>query len=241
MTRKRVEAVGRALRVLMCFGEGREALSLHQIAEHTGLYKSTVLRMCASLEEFHVISRGADGLFRPGPALWRLGSLYSRSFRLAEHVYPVLKDLVDRTGECATFYVRHGSRRVCLYRRLSPQRIRYHVEEGETLPLEHGAGGKILLAFSGAGGDTHETIRRKGHYCSFGEVDSNLAAVSAPVFGMEDVLLGALAVSGLRSRFTPTFVRRATRIVTAAATGLGKRLGASGSYQGAPPSRRKVA
>ena len=121
MSEDRVEAVERALTILEAFREGEEALSLAALAEKTGFYKSTILRLAASLERFGYLAREPSGLFRLGPSLWRLGSLYRRSFDLGEHVRPELRRLVEATTETASFYVREGNERVCLYRLNSPR------------------------------------------------------------------------------------------------------------------------
>ena len=86
--------------------EGEETLSLAALAEKTGFYKSTILRLAASLERFGYLAREPGGLYRLGPSLWRLGSLYRRSFDLGEHLRPELRRLVEATTETASFYVR---------------------------------------------------------------------------------------------------------------------------------------
>ncbi|HEY8368596.1 MAG TPA: IclR family transcriptional regulator, partial [Thermodesulfobacteriota bacterium] len=204
-----VEAVERALSVLEAFAEGDARLSLAQLAERTGLYKSTILRLAASLERFGYLRRDSEGYFRLGPTLWRLGTLYQRSFDLADVVRPVLARLVADLGQTAAFYVRDGDRRICLFRNNSPSPTRHHVEEGTSLPIDQGASGRILLAFGGAEGARYDEIRRKGVYTSYGERDPDAAAVAAPVFDAAGALVGAISVSGLRTHFDEPFVRRA--------------------------------
>ena len=109
MSEDRVEAVERALTILDAFREGEESLSLAALAEKTGFYKSTILRLAASLERFGYLAREPNGLFRLGPSLWRLGSLYRRSFDLGEHLRPELRRLVEATTETASFYVARGT------------------------------------------------------------------------------------------------------------------------------------
>ncbi|HEX7125844.1 MAG TPA: IclR family transcriptional regulator [Thermodesulfobacteriota bacterium] len=220
-----VEAVERALAVLEAFAPGDARLSLAQLAERTGLYKSTILRLSASLERFGYLRRDGEGYFRLGPTLWRLGALYQRSFDLADVVRPMLARLVAELGQTAAFYVRDGDRRICLFRNNSPSPTRHHVEEGASLPVDQGASGRILLAFGGAPGARYDEIRRKGVYTSYGERDPDAAAVAAPVFDAAGGLVGAISVSGLRTHFDEPFVRRATARVTAAARDLTAALG----------------
>ena len=166
MAEERVEAVERALTILEAFREGEEALSLAALAEKTGFYKSTILRLAASLERFGYLAREPGGLYRLGPSLWRLGSLYRRSFDLGEHVRPELRQLVEATTETASFYVREGNERVCLYRLNSPRPVRHHLDEGVRLPLQQGAAGRVLLAFDGGQGEPYASLRSQGHYVS---------------------------------------------------------------------------
>ena len=116
MAHDRVEAVERALTLLDVFTEEEDEVSLADLADKTGYYKSTILRLSRSLERFGYLARQPNGNFRLGPALWRLGSLYRREFDLGEYVRPVLRRLRDQTSETASFYIRDGDVRVCLYR-----------------------------------------------------------------------------------------------------------------------------
>ncbi|MGY3404168.1 hypothetical protein ACVWZV_000281 [Bradyrhizobium sp. GM5.1] len=84
MVRTGVDAVTRALAILKAFDPERAAMTLTQIADATDLYKSTVLRLAASLEAGGFLVRGTNRLFRPGPELWRLGALYQRGLDLGD-------------------------------------------------------------------------------------------------------------------------------------------------------------
>jgi DNA-binding IclR family transcriptional regulator len=203
---QRVEAVERALSILESFGEDRQRMTLAQLAGETGLYKSTILRLSASLERFGYLSRDESGLYRLGPSVWRLGSIYRRSFDLGERIRPELRFLVEATGETASFYIREASERVCLYRENSRHPIRHHLDEGSRLPLDRGAAAHVLRAYSagdGVGEDEADRarVRRAGYYLSVGERSPDVSAVAVPLLGGDGRLRGALAVSGLTSRF----------------------------------------
>jgi DNA-binding IclR family transcriptional regulator len=146
------------------------------------------------------LDRDVDGRFRLGPNLWRLGSLYQRSFQLADYVRPVLSDITAATGETAAFYIREGDRRVCLYRAHGSHVVRHHLEEGASLPLDRGAGGHVLRAYTDGDGEHSRQIRADGFHFSDGERDPETAAVAVPVFGMAGRFLGALAAIGTRTR-----------------------------------------
>jgi DNA-binding IclR family transcriptional regulator len=196
-----VAAVDRALMLLAAFREADRALSLVELTERTQLVKSTALRLLASLIHFGLIQKLEDGRYALGPEVARLQSIYTATFSLEGLVMPVLRDLVDRTRESAAFHVRQGDLRVCLHRIDSPQPIRYHVQVGETLPLDRGAGGRLLMAFSGAKGALYDKIRKKGVAALVGDRSPDLAGISAPVFSAGGKLAGAVTLTMPASRF----------------------------------------
>ncbi|MBK3665604.1 IclR family transcriptional regulator [Bradyrhizobium diazoefficiens] len=196
-----VDAVGRALAILKAFGAERTAMTLTEIADATDLYKSTVLRLAASLEADGFLVRGPDRLFRPGPELWRLGALYQRGLDLGEVIRPALRRLVEATGETASFYVADGDERICLYRVNSPRSVRHHLEEGQRLPIDRGAAGRVLTAYRDSSDPAEKKIRDRGFYVSIGERDPEVAAAAVPLVDVHGKLRGALSLSAIRTRF----------------------------------------
>jgi DNA-binding IclR family transcriptional regulator len=215
-----VAAVERALSLLAAWREGEAALSLAELAARTGLYKSTILRLLASLERFRCVQRRPDGQWALGPMLFRWGMLYQRGLRLDAILPPALRRLADETGESATFWVREGGQRLCLFRADSPRAVRDHLLPGELLPLEQGAGGRVLLAF--AAGPPPPGMDPV--VVTLGERDPDMAALAAPVFGGGGALAGALALSGPRARLAP-LAEGLKPALAAAAAALTRRLG----------------
>lgn len=217
MSNDRVEAVERALTVLNAFHADRPAMTLGEIASATGFYKSTILRLAGSLERLGYLVRDDGGVFRLGPALWRLGSIYRAGFDLGDAVRPELRRLVEATGETASFYVRQGQIRVCLFRHNSPQAARHHLDEGAELPLTAGASAHVLVAGSDGKGAKAKAVKARGYAISLGERDPQVAAVAVPVFDLAGAFRGALAISGLIGRFQEKQRRFALAELSAAA------------------------
>ncbi len=212
-----VAAVDRALLLLCAFREGDRALSLAELAARAQLVKSTALRLLASLAHFGLVRRGEDGLYSLGPEIARLHGTAPAAPSLESVVMPALERLVAATGETAAFHVRRDDRRVCLYRVNSPQALHVRVEVGGLLPLERSAGGRVLMAFSGGRGALLERIRRDGYAVLKGDRVPDIAGVSAPVFGREGELLGALTLSLPTHRYREKLVapvRAAARALT---------------------------
>ncbi|MGY4624902.1 IclR family transcriptional regulator [Bradyrhizobium sp. USDA 4486] len=227
MTKTGVDAVARALAILKAFGPERSAMTLTEIAEATDLYKSTVLRLAATLESDGFLVRGADRLFRPGPELWRLGALYQRGLDLGDLVRPTLHRLVEATGETASFYIADGDERICLYRVNSPRSVRHHLDEGQRLPIDRGAAGRVLTAYRDAASAEARKIRERGFYVSLGERDPEVAAAAVPVIDVQGKLRGALSVSAIRTRFDAEARKAAIDVLTYEAKALSGLLPAS--------------
>ncbi|WP_428622667.1 IclR family transcriptional regulator [Sedimenticola sp.] len=195
-TFKGVAAVDRALTILMCFSQSDDSLSLAELNAQTGFYKSTLLRLLASLELFGFIQQEESKKYRLGWAVGRLGTIYRQGLGLEKHIRPVLRALQEATGESASFYRREGDMRSCLFREESRHMVRDHVDEGALLPLQVGAAGHVLNKFSGGTPEVELPVT------SLGERDPEVAAMAVPVLGVEATLIGALTVSGPVLRFT---------------------------------------
>jgi DNA-binding IclR family transcriptional regulator len=196
-----VAALDRAFAILFAFCPEDKGLSLAEIAHRTGLYKSTILRLIASLMRHGMLLRLHDGRYCIGPASLQLGALYQSGLELADVVLPLMKRLRDQSGESVAFYVRQKDLRICLHRVESTHAIRDHVREGDVLPMDKGSGGRVLSAFDDANGEDAQHIRDDGYCMSFGDRDSETAGISAPVFSASASPVGALTIAGPRSRF----------------------------------------
>jgi len=220
-----VTAVARAFVILNAFQSGERALTLGELARRTGLHKTTVLRIARTTAATRYLVQLDNGSWRLGPGAGWLGARYQTVFGPTDLIEPVLRELSRITGESAAFYVREGDSRSCVVRVDGPQAIRHHVRMGEMLPVNRGAIGRVLLAFSGEAGEPYDSIRRCGHHATKGERDPQVASVAVPVFGANRRLIGCVAVSGPVDRFTRKACDGHVRALRKAASQLGFELG----------------
>jgi DNA-binding IclR family transcriptional regulator len=221
-----VAAVDRALVILASLQAQDAPCTLAALARLTGLYKSTLLRLLASLLGAGYVAQLPDGRYAIGPAAVRLNLAYERQNPLRQHVLPVLQDLVRHGTESASFHVRHDAgMRLCLLRVNSGHPTLDRVEAGDILPVRHGAAGRVLLAFGDGPAPHHQTLRTDGYALSTGERDPSCAGLAAPVFGPAGRLAGALSLSGPKERFTPETIARMRGLLLAAAGVLSLSLG----------------
>jgi DNA-binding IclR family transcriptional regulator len=233
-----VAAVDRALSLLGVFRAGEEPLSLAQLAERSGLHKSTALRLLASLEHSMLVERLPDGRHTLGRGIVRLHHVHQASSSLERAVMPVLRELVAQTGESAALHAQWGSgagaQRISLFRVDSPQPIRDHYKVGDILPMSGGTGARVLIAFGADSAlataqkdqKTLADIRTRGYHAAVGDRDPEVAGISAPVFKSEAgqrLLVGALVLTMPANRYDAQYIP----VVLSAAGDLSSALGAT--------------
>lgn len=195
-----VVAVEKALALLDCFRPGDESLTLTALAQLSGYHKTTVYRLMNSLERMNYVIRRDNGVYTLGPRLLYLGKLYEQSFHLASIVQPELHALATATGESASWYVIENDQRLCLFRAEPSEGLRETRLPGTFLPLDNSAIGQVLR-YWGKHEPLFDAVPELPLFTS-GMRDPHIAAFSVPVFGEDDRLLAALALTGPSSRLT---------------------------------------
>jgi DNA-binding IclR family transcriptional regulator len=218
-----VAAVDRALAIVDVITRRSEPITLADLSRATGYYKSTLLRLIASLEKASLVVRRSDGRYALGRYAHDLGRAYEAAYRLTEILLPILQDLVNRGSESGSFHVYHDAQsRVCLLRVDSHHSTLDRIRVGDLLPLSRGAAGKLIQTYHGKG-----LAPSKDHVIaiSMGERDANCAAVASPIFGLDNEFCGAISLSGPKERFTPEAVSKMSEMVQTAAAKATETLG----------------
>lgn len=192
----------RGICVLECFSEENLRLSLRDLAERTGLDKATLLRLLGVFIKARMIHRYDDSsTYALGPALLHMGMLYRDTFDLGSRLQPVLRSIMEQTGETVALYVRSGEDRICLYRENTSREVRHHVEVGKRISLKDGgSSAHVLRAYTGGSTPLARSIHENGYAMTRSERVAEMASVAVPVFDADDTFIGALVVLGLASR-----------------------------------------
>lgn len=225
---KPVAAAERVFLILEAFRPGDTFLSLDEIAQRTGLYKSTILRLIQTPLSLHYISRNSSGFYSIGPAAIRLASLYTALPRSEEAILSTLRQLVEATGETASYSIRRGELRVYLYRVNASRRLRDNIQPGDITQLGKGATGKVLRAFSKPFDRRYEPIRQSMFAYSAGEMEKGMVGISSPVFDHEGNIAGAVSISGPDSRLGQNEIARAKSLLLDAARNITMSFGGRG-------------
>jgi IclR family KDG regulon transcriptional repressor len=222
-----VQSVSRALKLLNAFTLQKATYTLQELSQHSGFYKSTILRLANTLIKWGYLRRSNEGVFSLGSQVFILGQVYSSSIDLIKIAEPFLAEIVAESQETASVWIRDNLDRVCLTSVPSPQRIRDSNEPGRRVPVYAGASGRVLLAFCEDGDfskrfkkvsllpltsktiinhkkleENLQKIRSIGYGVNLGETDNNAFAVAVPLWGVNEALVGAITLSGPKIRFT---------------------------------------
>ncbi|MGW0710115.1 IclR family transcriptional regulator [Streptomyces sp. NPDC002643] len=139
----------KAAALMDCFRPDGGSFRLTELAERSGLAKTTVFRVCGDLVRLGWLERDGE-VYRLGGKLFELGSLVPRRHDLRETALPFLQDLFEATHETVHLGVREGHEVVYVERIHGHDPLRLPSRIGGRLPLTCTGVGKALLAFSGA-------------------------------------------------------------------------------------------
>ncbi|HZQ92443.1 MAG TPA: IclR family transcriptional regulator [Terriglobales bacterium] len=142
-----VGVVSKVLRILEVLDRANSGLQLRQIAQQTGIHKSTAYRFLAHLESEGYLFRDNTGAYLVGPKLARLGSgiAYHATLRTVSH--PVLQELWALTRETVNLAVLENHQVLYLDVMESTYTFRLVSQVGARRPLYCTALGKAMLAF----------------------------------------------------------------------------------------------
>tara|TARA_B100000959_G_C14950043_1_gene611540 strand:+ start:1150 stop:1905 length:756 start_codon:yes stop_codon:yes gene_type:complete len=238
-----VASLERGLTILMAFNSDKDALSLADLFEITGLNKSTILRLSVSLENMGFLKRRRDGLFQLGMSVFMLGQFHKRSFSIADLADPSLRGLVETFDESVMLMVPDNDNVICVQKIESSKAVRdVGLKVGDSYKLDRCAASGVFRAFTGEQGDAFDQIRTAMIVESRGVLFTEVAALGCPVFDLDGNLYGAILISGPQNRFTRKITEKMKGGLIEAAADLTRRLGgdpaiyATVKYKGVTPS-----
>ncbi len=147
-TTSRASVTSRVLALLGAFDEHNTRLSLTELAEAAELPVSTAHRLLAELRAWNALERDAEGRYRIGRRLWKLGTLASVARELREAALPGMQDLYEATHENVQIAVREGTWALCVERLHGTSSVPVLSRPGVRLPLHATGVGRVLLAWA---------------------------------------------------------------------------------------------
>jgi len=229
-----VGVVGKVLLILEALDKSPTGLQLRQIAQETGIHKSTAYRFLAHLENASYLFRDDAGAYIIGPRLAQLGAGIAYHATLRKISRPILQKVWRTTKETVNLGVLDGHDILYLDVIESAHMFRMGSQEGMRRPANCTALGKAILAFvspeqreemvSSITFDriTSHTITdpvrlrkelakilRQGYALDDQETDLGARCVAAPILDDSGKIMAAISVSGPITRISrekiPTF------------------------------------
>ena len=220
-----VRALDRALDILDVIAGGG-GLTLTEIAQRLDLAPSTVHRVLVTLAARGVAeSDNATQTWHVGPTAFRHGSAFMRRSGLVERARPVLRRLMEVTGETANLGILDGNAVLFLSQAETHETIRAFFPPGTRSPLHASGIGKALLAHMRkfelrqlmrdmqlaqftpmtlsapqALLDDLAQIRARGYSLDNEERSLGMRCIAAPIFDLAGEAAAGISVSGPLSR-----------------------------------------
>ncbi|MDQ3415573.1 MAG: IclR family transcriptional regulator [Actinomycetota bacterium] len=216
------QAIDRAADLLRLVVHADEPISFTDLADESGLARSTTSRLLAALERHQLLERDAGGYFVAGPLFALYAARHDPWAQVARLATPTLERIGDKVGETVTLAIPRGDQVVQIAQVDSTFLLGTGDWLGVEVPPHCSAAGKVLLAFGCI--DTPEAelprltdhsvttlddlerqlraIRRTGYAIASEELEVGLDAVAAPVLGRDGAVVAAVSVSGPTSRMS---------------------------------------
>ena len=255
------QSVDRLADTLEALADAGRPLSVTELSERLAVHKATASRLMASLERRGLVRR-TDGGFLLGPALARLAATAVAELELGDVSRPVLRELVEVTGQAAYLTVPHRGSVLYVEQVTPPGGAVPNDWTGRLGHLHCSSSGKVFAAF-GAVEDLDSLlvdplpayaartitdpqefrrllpqVRRRGYASSVDESENGLTSVAAPVMGADGHVLAAVGVGTATARCSPRLLAQLGTAAVAASATLARRL--APQAVSAPSPRRRL-
>ena len=244
-----IESVDNALQLLLLFRE-QSTLRVADASRTLGVAPSTAHRLISMLQYHGFVEQDPRSkAYRAGAALAQIGLAVVRAMDVRAIARPVMERLSSDLSETIHLAVLDRNEVIFLDSVESRHIVRVGSRVGMRLPAHMTALGKVLLALLPgdrlaelypeeqipAGAQTSvvnrkalfkslKRVARDGHAVSVGEIESDVAAVAAPIPTPSGHVAAAMSVAVPVSRFSEQFAGRAVPRLAAAVAEVSEKL-----------------
>lgn len=143
-----VKSVDKACNLLEVVSNYPDGVSITELAQQIGMYKSTVHRLLSTLIKHGLIEQNEHtGKYKLGYGLLDLGMKLLSSIDLRREAFPFLKQLAAESNEVVHLALRDQGEIVYVEKVEGMNNIRMHSRIGGRVPIHATGLGKVLLAF----------------------------------------------------------------------------------------------
>jgi DNA-binding IclR family transcriptional regulator len=219
MSDKSLSSLARMLGVLDLFNETTPVWTAEAVAEAMKVSVPTAYRYVKLLVASGLLQRSAESQYSLGPRIIVLDHFIRTGDPVLQHAIPFMQELVATTGFDCVISALYGQQLLDTHREYGSVPADLGYGRGRPRPLFLGGAPKVILSclppnalhkvfdqypqeIAQAGLPTewsafrkyYSSIRKAGHYLSNGELESNLAALAAPIQQADGTVLGAISL-----------------------------------------------
>lgn len=219
------KTVVRSMDILNLFIDHSE-LSFQEIINLSGIPKTSVYRMLATLEELGFLEKGIDAKYRLGLIFLKFGHLVSNRLDIRKIAYPLMNELHNDTKQAINLIIRQGNEAIYIEKIDTQQKVRLYTAIGRKSPLYAGACSRSILSFLPdaeiqsyletvdltpfAQGtiinkdELYETIQQArvdGYTISHSELENYTSAIAAPIFNNFGDVVAGMSIAGIEGNY----------------------------------------
>lgn len=245
-----IKSLDRAMRVFEYLSEA-QGKPLTMLADETGQSPATVYRILVTLEGRGLVEFDHDEqVWHIGPRAFVIGSRFLRRTSLVDRARPIMRKLMEVTGETANLGIEKEGAVLFLSQVETHANIRAFFPPGTLSPMHASGIGKALLANMDADRlarllaaaeltrftehsivdqtalmENLGVIKETGYSVDNEEKNEGMRCIAAPVFDVNNEVVAGISVSGPTSRVSVSEIERLSRPVMDAARELTSSIG----------------
>ncbi len=234
----RIQTLDRALDVLDCLASAN-GMTLTEIAEKLGQSTATIYRILTTFDHRQAVEMDpASQEWFIGPTSFQLGSAFLRRTGVVERARPVMRELMEETGETANLGTEVSGEVMFLSQVETHENIRAFFPPGAKSPMHASGIGKALLAhaapariekyvmqknletFTGntiSGQEELRTelkkIKAQGYAFDDEEKSIGMRCIAAPIFNLYGEAVAGISISGPTIRLSLEQIKRFSEVV----------------------------
>jgi IclR family KDG regulon transcriptional repressor len=239
-----IQSLARGLRILEILAQAQDGVSITELAERLGVDKGSASRLVATLASYGYAEKDEQTRrYHLGLQVVTISRSLLTRLPFREVTKPFLRQLMERTGECAHLAVPGQGKVLYIDQVESPATLRVNAQVGTMNPLHCTALGKILLAFGGVKlpADLEaftpntitnteqllknlDQIRDQGYAVDDEEFDLGVRCIAVPVKDFRGKVVASMGISGPATRMTAERLPELTSILLEVGEALSRRM-----------------
>lgn len=243
--------VSKAMSLLALFTEKQLELGLSEIARISKMDKATAHRSLTALRDAGLLEQfGPDKLYRIGPEVLRLANIREAAVPFLACARTAAQELCEKTNETAHISLLRGKSLISVAHHYSrKQAIGIMMGNEDSHPLHATSSGLAVLSFAPASlvksvlskplprytehtitapdviREKLQAVQNCGYAESTGGFEAGVHSFSAPLFGRDAKVIGAISIAAPSTRINDQERARLPALVMAAATDLTRETG----------------